>query len=91
MLRELRTQSEHNDEDLNRQRFEELKKDHQVQQEKLRETKIELDSLRTQVKNAKATRNVLKTSFRFVSDQFVGSRTRFSSFVGFEIFSISNS
>lgn len=45
----MRAQSNHGDEDLNRTRFDELKKDHQQQQEKLKETKNELDSLQTQV------------------------------------------
>ena len=49
MLRELREQNNSVDEDLNRTRFDQLKKDHQEQQEKLRETRNQLESLQTQV------------------------------------------
>jgi predicted translin family RNA/ssDNA-binding protein len=49
LVREMRSQSNKDDEDLNRTRFDELKKEHQQQQEKLKETKNQLDSLETQV------------------------------------------
>jgi len=81
MLRELRTQSEHNDEDLNRQRFEELKKDHQVQQEKLRETKIELDSLRTQINSLVQERDFLRLLVSRSSASQTVSRTELPSVV----------
>ncbi len=45
----MRAQNTNDDEDLNRTRFDELKKEHQQQQEKLKETKNQLDSLETQV------------------------------------------
>lgn len=45
----MRAQSNNNDEDLNRTRFDELKKEHQQQQEKLKQTKSQLESLETQV------------------------------------------
>jgi hypothetical protein len=47
----MRAQNNNDDEDLNRTRFDELKKEHQQQQEKLKETKNQLDSLETQVGN----------------------------------------
>lgn len=49
LVREMRAQSNNDDEDLNRTRFDELKKEHQQQQEKLKETRNQLDSLETQV------------------------------------------
>ena len=49
MVREMRAQSNHDDEDLNRTRFDELKKEHQQQQEKLKESRSQIDALETQV------------------------------------------
>ncbi len=49
LVREMRAQNNNDDEDLNRTRFDELKKEHQQQQEKLKETKNQLDSFETQV------------------------------------------
>lgn len=45
----MRAQSHDEDVDLNRTRFDELKKEHQQQQEKFKETKSQLDALETQV------------------------------------------
>jgi len=49
LVREMRAQNNNDDEDLNRTRFDELKKEHQQQQEKLKETKNQFDALETQV------------------------------------------
>ncbi len=49
MVREMRAHNTIDDEDLNRTRFDELKKEHQQQQEKLKEAKNQLDNLETQV------------------------------------------
>ena len=50
MVREMRAQSNPDDEDLNRTRFDELKKEHQQQQEKLKESRSQIDALETQVR-----------------------------------------
>ena len=49
LVREMQAQNDNNNEDLNRTRFDELKKEHQQQQEKLKETRTQLDLLETQV------------------------------------------
>jgi Sec-independent protein translocase protein TatA len=49
MLREMRSHTSNVDEDLNRTRFDELKKDHQQQQEKFKEMRNQFDAVQTQV------------------------------------------
>ncbi|CAF3693626.1 unnamed protein product [Rotaria sp. Silwood1] len=56
----MRAQNNNNDEDLNRTRFDELKKEHQQQQEKLKETKNQLDSLETQMTSLIQERDFLR-------------------------------
>jgi len=60
----MRAQNENNDEDLNRKRFDELKKEHQQQQEKFKETKNQLESLETQVRQ-KRIKQFLHSSISF--------------------------
>jgi hypothetical protein len=57
LVREMRAQNNNDDEDLNRTRFDELKKEHQQQQEKLKETKNQFDALETQVWKSLNERN----------------------------------
>lgn len=84
----MRAQNTNDDEDLNRTRFDELKKEHQQQQEKLKETKNQLDSLETQVKLFFFARRKLFLLFLFLDD-IINSRTRFSSFISFTFIIIS--
>jgi predicted translin family RNA/ssDNA-binding protein len=63
LVREMRAQNNNDDEDLNRTRFDELKKEHQQQQEKLKETKNQLDSFETQVEFLRKL-NLLNFHFR---------------------------
>ncbi|CAF3987060.1 unnamed protein product, partial [Rotaria sordida] len=60
LVREMRAQHNNDDEDLNRTRFDELKKEHQQQQEKLKETKNQLDSLETQMTSLIQERDFLR-------------------------------
>ena len=57
LVREMRAQTNADDEDLNRTRFDELKKEHQQQQEKLKETRNQLDALETQVRRISNEKN----------------------------------
>lgn len=56
----MRAQTNHDDEDLNRTRFDELKKEHQQQQERLKETKDQLDVLENQVNSLIQERDFLR-------------------------------
>lgn len=56
----MRAQNSNDDEDLNRTRFDELKKEHQQQQEKLKETKNQLDSFETQMSSLIQERDFLR-------------------------------
>ncbi|CAF4618942.1 unnamed protein product, partial [Rotaria sp. Silwood2] len=60
LVREMRAQHNNDDEDLNRTRFDELKKEHQQQQEKLKETKNQFDSLETQMTSLIQERDFLR-------------------------------
>ncbi|CAF0737724.1 unnamed protein product [Adineta steineri] len=60
LVREMRAQTNADDEDLNRTRFDELKKEHQQQQEKLKETKNQLDALETQMLSLIQERDFLR-------------------------------
>ncbi|UJR31736.1 hypothetical protein I4U23_019216 [Adineta vaga] len=60
LVREMRAQSNTDDEDLHRTRFDELKKDHQQQQEKLKETRNQLDGLETQMASLIQERDFLR-------------------------------
>ena len=64
IVREMRAQSHDEDVDLNRTRFDELKKEHQQQQEKFKETKNQLDALETQVH---FLRNYSTSSMSFIA------------------------
>ncbi len=81
LVREMRAQNNNDDEDLNRTRFDELKKEHQQQQEKLKETKNQFDALETQVLNSSKTKEI--SIVFFFLDDIINSRTRFSSFISF--------
>ena len=56
----MRAQTNHDDEDLNRTRFDELKKEHQQQQERLKEMKNQLDVLENQVNSLIQERDFLR-------------------------------
>ncbi|CAF3478243.1 unnamed protein product [Rotaria socialis] len=60
LVREMRAQHNNDDEDLNRTRFDELKKEHQQQQQKLKETKNQFDSLETQTASLIQERDFLR-------------------------------
>ncbi|CAF1152906.1 unnamed protein product [Adineta ricciae] len=60
LVREMRAQTNADDEDLNRTRFDELKKEHQQQQDKLKETRNQLDALETQMASLIQERDFLR-------------------------------
>jgi uncharacterized coiled-coil DUF342 family protein len=78
LVREMRSQNNTEDEDLNRTRFDELKKEHQQQQEKLKETKNQLDSVETQMTSLIQERDFLRLLVsRSSSSQTVGENLFF--------------
>ncbi|CAF1277204.1 unnamed protein product, partial [Didymodactylos carnosus] len=60
MVRELRAQNVIEDEDLNRTRFEELKKEHKLQEVKLKEAKTQLEMWETQMNSLVQERDFLR-------------------------------